>query len=836
MKMKKWLMLLLWLLIHGVFAGPARVYHVNDFNRPDSLHRSSRVSLEGAWEYRTSLTQEWSSIQVPHLLYSGGAYTFRKYFSIDSSFSADSFRLIFTGIEGVTSVYLNKKLLGTRLRVSTPLAFDIPRSDFYFNERNELVVDVDTRINYRSSLPHMLRSRGLPPVAAGLVRPVYLEFGRRANIEQIQVEAGRTALELAVSFQKNRRDSLTLLDRKQLQEKALSCRVTVTAPNGGEPLFSTVAQLAEDGTSSAKWNTTILLPLPNYWAPRAAALYTADVLLLEGNVPIDHAAVSFGFSDPQAIARQKWKAIEWFEDYRLQALPEQELNRRIEQDMQAIYDTGANAVRIFGRPPSEHLLTVCDRLGLAVFAEMAVVNVPSLHLSDVTFKKRAAAAVKELVQLAERHPSVVAFGLGSGFDAYDGQAIAFLNEMKQLVAGLDQRPVYAAFRGERRLPGSLPLPLAIYETRPERISDLVVAPSTGDVEVMYKLTVPLPAQVGDESFKEQIHAFQVKTALSAVLNQPAVQGVLVSPFRDAAGDTPHLMWGDRTEANVLTAGLCDVHSRQRPAYQVVTSLYSGKALPELLPGEQPAADLYVFQFLGLGLLVVVLYFIKQDKRMSHYMRRAFIYPHGFYTDLSENRQISPFLTGLVGAGSLLALSMITVSFLHFYRFNTYIDEWLTWLWPNAKLKYYAIWFIWHPAALIGLLALVLEFAALLQATLIKITALWQRRYLRFSQILAFVHWVPACFLFMLPVAIVLFRALEQNYLVAPLMGLLALILLWFMVRTWRGLKVILQATAWQAMLHLVALLASVTLLLILYFEPGKAVVAYLQYFRNLLMH
>jgi hypothetical protein len=836
MKMKKWLMLLILLLTHCVLAGTTLVYQVNDFNRPDSLHRSTRVSLDGAWEYRTSQTQEWSSIQVPHLLYSSGAYTFRKYFSIDSSFSADTVRLVFTGIEGVTSVYLNKKLLGIRLRVSTPLAFDIPRSDFYFNERNELVVDVDTRINYRSSLPHMLRSRGLPPVAAGLIRPVYFEFGQRPNIQQVQVEFASTSLELAVSFQKSRRDSLVLLDRKQLQEKALSCRITVTAPGSNEPLYSTVAQIAEDGAGSAKWSTTILLPMPAYWAPRAAALYKADVVLLEGNVAIDHAVVSFGSSDSKTFSQQKWKAMEWFEDYRLLTLPEQELNRRIEQDMQAIYDAGANAVRVFGRPPSEHLLTVCDRLGLAVFAEMAVVNVPSAHLTDVTFKKRAATALKELVQFAERHPSVVAFGLGSGFDAYDNQTIAFLTEMKSLVAGMDQRPVYAAFRGERRLPNSLPVNLAIYETRPERISDLVVTSASGGTEVMYKLTVPLPAQVGDESFKEQIHAFQVKTALSAVLNQPAIQGVLVSPFRDAAGDTPHLMWGDRTEANVLTAGLYDVHSRQRLAYQVVTSLYSSKPLPELLPGEQPAADPSVFQFLGLGLLVMVLFFIKQDKRMSHYMRRAFIYPHGFYTDLSENRQISPFLTGLVGAGSLLALSMITVSFLYFYRFNTYIDEWLTWLLPSAKLKYYAIWFIWHPAALIGLLALALEVVALFQAMLIKITALWQRRYLRFSQILAFVHWVPACFLFMLPVAIVLFRALEQNYLVAPLMGVLALILLWFIIRTWRGLKVVLQTSSWQAMLHLLALLASVTLILVLYFEPGKAVVAYLQYFQNLLIH
>ena len=834
--MKKWLTLFFLLLTCSAFAGSTVVYHVNEFKRPDSLNRSTRISLDGRWEYRTALNQEWMTIQVPHLLHGSGSYTFRRYFSIDSTFTAETFRLVFTSIEGVTSVYLNKKLLGTRLRASTPLSFDVARSDLFFNERNELVVDVDTRINYRSSLPHLLRSRGLPPVSGGVIRPVYLEFGRRPNIHQVHIQVHPAGLDVAVVLQKDKLDSLVLLDRKLQQQRALTCRVSILSPAGGPPLFEGSAPITEDGTALAKWNAAVLLSSPVYWQPRNAALYQADVILLEGNVPVDHATIAFGVVDPKTASPEKWKVIEWFEEYRLQSLPEQELIRRIEQDMQAVYNTGANAVRIFGKAPAEQVLTMCDRLGLAALVEIPVVNVPSAHLNDVTFKKRAAAALRELVQFGQRHPSVVAYGLGSGFDAHDHQTVAYLNEMKGVVAALDQRPVYAAFRGERPLPATLPVPLAIWETRPERIDDLAVPKSSVDAAVIYKLTVPLASQLDDEALREQLQAFQLKTTLSAFLNQASVHGVMVSPFRDATGDTPHLMWGDRTEANVLSAGLYDVRSQQRLACQVVTSLYSGKALPELLPGEQPSADPYIFQFLGFGLLVVVLFFIKQDKRMSHYMRRAFIYPHGFYTDLSENRQLSPFLTGLVGAGSLLALSMVLASFLYFYRFNTYIDEWLTWLFPSAKFKYYAIWYIWHPAAMIALLTVVLEALALLQAMLIKITVLWQRRYLRFSQILAFVHWVPACFLFMLPVTIVLYRALEQDYLVDPILGVLALILLWFLVRTWRGLKVILQTSAWRAMLHLAALLAFAVFILVLYFEPGKAVLAYLQYFQNLLIH
>lgn len=795
--------------------------------RPDSLIKPGEVLLNGAWQYRVSLKDAWHPIQAPHVLRSQGVYTFRRYFDLDSSQHSNAYRLVFESLEGVSAVYLNKKLLGSRLRTSTATVFEIAKQDLFFNEHNELVVDLDTRVNYKTSIPHAVRSRGLPAVIGGLARPIKLLYVRPSGIKAITTDPSAGVLNIRISRQGSAQDSLALM-----AQKPRHCRILVFAPRDSLPVHAVQLPVSDNAASAFETFTSVILPTPVMWQLRLPALYRIEATILQGDSILDRAELRFGYRDFRNIP-QRWKAIEWVEDYRIKELSEKEIRYRIEQDMQAIFQTGANAVRVLGGAPPEFLLTVCDQLGLAVFLEAPLVNLPSSHLSG-EMQKNAQSVFRELLNLGQRHPCVAGWGLGSGYDAYDAKAVSFLAEMRRWLAEMDARPVYAGFRGERLLPEQLPVDLAIWETRPERIVDLALPRTSSSCPVIYRLTVPMPAAEGSDSYLEQIQAFQMKKTITQVLTSDKLQGVLISPLRDYWSDAPHLMWGDRSNTNLFTAGLFDSHNHARSAYRVVVSLFSGTTMPEVLPGEWFPPEPYVFQALGLVLLVIVLFFIKQDKRMSHYVRRAFFYPHGFYTDLVENRQLAPFLTGLVGLASFLAVAASLASFIHYYRSNTYIDEWLTWLFPSAQAKYYAVWFIWHPAALIALLAAFLETLAILQAVLIKITALWQRRYLRFAQILSFVHWVPASFLFVIPIVIVLYRSLEKNYLVQPLLFLLLILAAWFLIRMLRGLKVIIQTGAMQALLYLAALLGVTALIFIVCFEPGRSMLAYISYYSSLL--
>ncbi|NLP09768.1 hypothetical protein GX408_05135 [bacterium] len=820
---KNFLILLAVFCVNAVQADEA-VYWER-FQRPDSLVRSGEVLLNGAWHYRINTRDPWHPIQVPHVLRSRGQYSFRRFFTLAPAQRGERYRLLFENLEGVSAVYLNKKLLGTRQHASTPISFEIAKEDLFFNDRNELVVDLDTRVNYKTTIPHWVRSRGLPTLAGGIVRPVKLIYGRGPCIRSMNVQVQPTGLDIRVEIQAPARDTLTAAP------VPLKGLIEVFTADTLQPVHAMLKPVT--GLTPA---LQVQIPLvhPAAWTPRNPVLYRVRTTLFEAETAVDRAEVKAGASAVVKGSTMHWKAIEWMEDFSYKELGEQELSRRVREDMQAIFRTGANCVRVLGAAPSEQMLSVCDELGLAVLVEVPLINLPSGHLANSDLRKKTEQLLTDLIEFGRKHPCVVGWGLGNGYDAHDSRAFSFLQDMHRFIRVKDTRLIYAGFRGERPLPAALPVDLAIWEVRPERLAALTDPRHSTSCPVIYRVTIPMPPAELQESYSEQLHAYQVKNTLTACLNAERMQGVLISPLRDYQSDTPHLLWGDRPNTNLFTAGLINNRGQVRSAYRVVTSLYSGTALPELLPGEWHASDPILFQTLGLLLLLIILFFIKQDKRMSHYVRHAFIYPHGFYTDLVENRQLAPFLTGLVGSASFLSLAALLTSFIYHFRSNTYLDEWLTWLLPAAGMKYRAIWLVWHPAALIVLLTAVLEGLALLQAVLIKGVVLWQHRYLRFAQILTFVHWVPASFLFSLPLVIILYQGLERNYLVSFLLLALLVLVIWWIVRMFRGLRVILQTTALKTLLFQAAMLAGLVFVLILYFEPGRSLWAYASYYRSLL--
>jgi hypothetical protein len=394
--------------------------------------------------------------------------------------------------------------------------------------------------------------------------------------------------------------------------------------------------------------------------------------------------------------------------------------------------------------------------------------------------------------------------------------------------------VYAGFRGKKIGSQRVSVDFQIIEVPPEELYDFSRRNWTTQGSYVLQLISPLPALAGDGRSAQMTQAFILKTALQEIMRRQGHIGIAISPFKDWIGDAPHTFWGPREESNVFSAGLFDVNRQQRQVYQVVRSAFTQTTMPELLPGDIPAADPAVFQIVSIALIVILLFFIRRDKRMSHYMRRIFVYPHGFYVDLNENRQVNPFLTGLIGMTSFLTLATILASFVFFLRDHSLFDEILTWFFPNANAKNQAIRLIWHPEMLVLFFTGILFGLALLQSFIYKIFVIGQHRYLRFSQILAFVFWVPANFIFALPLAVVLFRALSRSSLISVSLFYFIIIVLWFILRSVRGAKVIMQVSAGKAILLQLAGLALVFFVIGLYLEQSRALLAYAAYYWSLL--
>jgi hypothetical protein len=821
-----------------------------DLTRPDSLGHRHAMVLDRDWQYRTGKDGEWQSLSMPVPLRLQGLFTLRKYFQIDSLMAADAYQLRFDGIDGTCTIYLNKKIVGTHQAGTAPFTLPLAKEDLFVDAQNELLIELDTRIDYRRGIPRMVRNRGIPMVADGLFRPVILFSGQRPYVTRIDLsyEVPVSALlparvHIRAGILATASDTLGAeLSATERSQGPLKWEwEIVPVEDSAVPLFKSVLEpIYASGLSVQDLKGDAMVPELQFWRPRAGQLFKVVIRLCRGPLVVDQASREWGVlpassgAGAEVRSRQEpLKIIEWVEDSRIRQLSGEKLRERINRDMAAIYALGADAVRVPGNMPDEYLLEVCDRIGLAALIEVPIVNIPPRFFDQQEFKQAARGLVQELVQSYRSHPSVLAWGLGSGFNPADERTQKFVRDLTEVIRGLDDRPVYLGVRGRYQFQQTLATDYRIIEISPEELPKVLATRKNAEASEIYQVLTLLPVDDEDARAAQNYQAFVLKQSLTELLRRPGLGGVAVSPFQDWRGDTPLLFWGPRQDGEVFLGGLLDGDHKQRMASEVVKASFTKSKMPEMLPGEMPQSGTSIFQIVGFGLIVLLLFFVKRDKRLNNYFRRVFIYPHGFYVDLSENRHVNVFLTALVGFSAFITLGALLASYTFHLRSNIYLDEILTYLLPGATAKAQAIHVVWQPALMILFYAALLTGLALLQSLVFKMIVLGQRRHMRFFQIVAFIFWVPANLIFALPLVVIFYRLLEGWTFIPTAVGFLGLILAWFFIRSLRGIKVLLQMSTVRAFLLQTAIFLVVVGILLFYWEQTRSVFAYAAYYRGM---
>lgn len=823
----------------GGAAAADLVYRLGGMEQ-DTLARRLELRLDGLWNLQAGKDGEWQSVELLQRQY--GRFTLQKKFALDSSMVSTFFEIDFPRLEGPCTIYLNKKIIANRPPGSAPFVVSLDRNAIYINSENELVLEFDNEPDYHKSLPLKVRNRGIPMAGQSIQGSITLRTGAAPCVAGLRLSAGTGPLIGSMPLAVRALFRLASSDTTApISLQPLRTGLELFDSRSSELLFtSPVLPLLITSADTAVMSFTAEIPGFRYWRPEDPQRYRVRVQLYRGGEVIDRVTIPFALAQPeqwlaQGSARSfRHRAIEWIEDESVQRLPGPELQQRIRQDLTAMVELGANTVCLAGTMPDEFFMNCCDSLGLAVLMQIPAINMPPALLSNPSLRMQARNSLSHMIHAYSHHPSAAGWGMGSGYDPADVRTERFVRELAEQARAIDKRPVYAGIRGKKLAASRLPVDLLIVEVPPEELSHFVNGPWRTQSTHLLKLTSLLDLHLQSEHTAQQNQAYRLKLALQEAERRTGCAGVVVSPWRDWTSATPHTYWGSRPESRLFLAGLLDSNGQERMALQVVEASFGAKDMPEILPAESSPEDPAVFQVVGITLIVLLLFYIRRDKRMSHYIHRVFVYPHGFYTDLIENRQVNYFLTGLIGLTSFLTLGTLLASLAYFLRDNTIFDELLTWSFPGIAAKEKVLNLFWHPELLILLFTALLLTMALLQSVIFKMVILGQRRYLRFGQIVAFTFWIPANFIFALPLAVVLFRILSQSNLVTAGLIYLAIIVLWFIFRAMRGTRVILQTTPLRVLLLLLGSLFTVLLILGLYLEKSRAIMAYASYYWSLL--
>lgn len=374
------------------------------------------ISFNTKWAFSKEATavpqqmpEKWYWVNLPHTwnaidgqdggndLYRGTAY-YANILKKSELPAADLYYLEFRGANASADVYVNgKKLASHDGGYST---WRVNMTEALTGEENLVVVAVDNGVNDR-------------------VYPQNADFtfygGLYRNVNIIAVSESHFDLDYYGGPGIKVTPEITGKDAK------VEVEVFLTNAKAGQKLVYTVKDkdgktLAEKTVSAEETKAVIDIPAVHLWNGRKDPyLYTAEVVLVEGEDTLDNVSARFGCRTYQIDPERGF--ILNGEEYPLRGVSRHQdrwgignalLPEHHEEDMELICEMGATTIRLAHYQHDQYFYDLCDEKGLVIWAEIPYI---SSHMP--TGRENTISQMKELVVQNYNHPSIVVWGLSN---------------------------------------------------------------------------------------------------------------------------------------------------------------------------------------------------------------------------------------------------------------------------------------------------------------------------------------------------------------------------------------------------------------------------------------
>lgn len=374
------------------------------------------ISFNTKWAFSKEATavpqqmpEKWYWVNLPHTwnaidgqdggndLYRGTAY-YANILKKSELPAADLYYLEFRGANASADVYVNgKKLASHDGGYST---WRVNMTEALTGEENLVVVAVDNGVNDR-------------------VYPQNADFtfygGLYRNVNIIAVSESHFDLDYYGGPGIKVTPEITGKDAK------IEVEVFLTNAKAGQKLVYTVKDMdgkavAEKTVSAEETKAVIDIPAVHLWNGRKDPyLYTAEVVLVEGEDTLDNVSARFGCRTYQIDPERGF--ILNGEEYPLRGVSRHQdrwgignalLPEHHEEDMELICEMGATTIRLAHYQHDQYFYDLCDEKGLVIWAEIPYI---SSHMP--TGRENTISQMKELVVQNYNHPSIVVWGLSN---------------------------------------------------------------------------------------------------------------------------------------------------------------------------------------------------------------------------------------------------------------------------------------------------------------------------------------------------------------------------------------------------------------------------------------
>jgi hypothetical protein len=487
------------------------------------------------------------------------------------------------------------------------------------------------------------------------------------------------------------------------------------------------------------------------------------------------------------------------------------------------------------------MLNLCDRYGLMAMEEVPLNRIPGEVFLDEQFVDAAAMMIEEMVERDRNHASVLAWGLGDDLETSDQGTRDAVREFVSRVKKLDDRPTYLS---SGLLPGDVCSDLVDLATLNVYVHDLkLFRKQLEEWKQKHPKQPVILARFGTEVEQDNRNGYSDPLSYEAqarfylqrfeVVKAVDYTGAILWSFNDWKGDRPALSVSSGNPW-MHTLGLVNYQREKRLAYDAVRSIFRGEKFVALPAGNYSVRAPIIYVLAGLAVLIGVAYFYNANRRFRENVNRSALNAYNFFADVRDQRSVSILHTSILGIIVSIACAIVASSILYHFRESILLDDLLSCVMITDFLKERLVYLVWDPSKFIIVASLIfLGGLCLLSGILLLLSPLFRVRIYPYHAYVATV-WSTTPLLVLVPVGTILYRVMDSHVYVMPSLILIALVLIWIVIRFLKAISIIFDAHVIKVYAVGIVSLVGVVVLLYSYADHTQGLSMHLSFLYNVI--
>jgi beta-galactosidase len=776
----------------------------------DSNSKRKLILLDSGWKcYYETTPQNKISVSPPATFSGRNSLIYEKKVFF-SSYQVNETQIVlgFLGINYNAEISINGLSIHKHNGGNYPIKIALPRDILKPDENNTISVKIFSKLNSENTFPVEQRFI-FPNVGFGLLRMPYLKIVPSTHISysSYKTRFENNYSKAIIDFNVGIGNSSFNKTTDENSSNLLSVKINLMTSSSSNIISKTETTFNLPATVE-DYQTSLSLELPNplLWTSENPNTYDYEISIFSNNQLVDKTLRKIAFhefafdSNGLKLNGQEFKikAVTYY-------INENDLSKNnsfaeIQRNLALIKSTGFNAVRFAKSFPHPYALKMCRDLGMVSLVELPINSIPEEILGMTEFGLNSVQLIKKLINNYKEYSDVLILCAGSGFLPNSEINESFIGKVSAEIKTSGYIS-YASFSGVQftEIPNLDLKGIEIYSTPISSIENAIGLDEESPIKYDYFFSeVNYPNYYGSSSGYMVKNSSEAQAKYYSDLIELAlknkISGFVINSFNNYTSPYKSLYAGAFKNGKSELGIVEDSKQLRSISLKVIESKLKNNPRITIPIGTSKSDNPILFILIALGLSILMAVLINTSKKFREDCTRALLRPYNFYADVRDHRILSSvhaFLLMFIEAG---AASLLFTIVLYFLRANILFEKFLLSFGEPALLDK-MVFLSWNPEKSFFILFIVIVLKFFVLSLLIKLGSLFIKTKVEYLSILYTLIWAALPFTLLLPIELLLFKALSSSGMTLYALGAIVLFFLWLAQRILKGIYVIFDVPA-----------------------------------------